>query len=999
MNIFTFFRQTLSFFLVTLTLWASLPLFAQYEDNPNRDQIPWYLRNSASQKTDVPLSSIITVNNFDNFNLGVDFGESNMAANPLLPTWLFTAYNTNTVHHTENGITWADLSPSFGATMQGDPVVAYDSIGNLFYENLYGSSSIEGVKVIKSTNNGASWGSSVTAVLGVDKNWLACDQTNGPYTNYVYVCMTASSGGNFARSTDHGTTFTTTFTPSTQSIPGMMVCVGPNSNIQGKAVYVVTNSGTSFNSTYTFYRSLDGGLTFTQMSAQTFSNTVGSQVNGRNSVQNMRTRPYPMITADNSYGSHRGRLYCVYASNDPPGNGYKPDIWCRYSDDGGTTWSSAILINDDSNPQSHHQWHPSIWCDKQTGRLYAMWMDTRDCPTNDSALIYASYSDNGGATWAANQALSNQKMKIDCSSCGGGGTPRYQGDYNGIISNKKVGMAGWTDFRQGSFMSVTSYFPDFAMAINHNSDTLYVSNDSTDFLVSIPGIKLYSDTVVLTGLITPTPATGSIIFKYPQGDKITAFPGSKIVRLKLTGNVPVGSYQAQFFAKGPNGTPAHQRNATITVLLSQSLVVSVTATPSTVCSGSSTQLQATATGGVPAYTYTWISNPAGFNSNLVNPTATPTVNTWYICTVHDNAAHVTKDSAYVTITTIPVAPGSITGNATPCEGATLNYSITAVTGATSYTWTVPSGSSIVSGQGTILISVLWGATSGNLTVIAVNSCGNSPASQLVVTVSPLPLVPGTISGPSTVCVNTSAIFSVPPVTGVTNNWTVPLDASITSGQGTPTITVLWGVTAGTVSVNAQNACGTSSPNTLYVAVETIPGAAQAISGPDTVCQGQGGYQYSIPAIPNASNYVWTLPSGAVITQGQGTSVILVNFSGSSVSGDITAAGNNFCGTGAPSLKPVEVVTCTGIGENQLHSEVMLHPNPTHGILILNINGTEKKLQMKITDINGHCLFDETLDNLPVSYTRQIDVSRFTQGTYFIRLTNNSRGFTGKFVVD
>jgi hypothetical protein len=79
-------------------------------------------------------------------------------------------------------------------------------------------------------------------------------------------------------------------------------------------------------------------------------------------------------------------------------------------------------------------------------------MDTRDCPTSDSALIYASYSDNGGVTWAANKAISNQKMKINCSTCPGGGTPRYQGDYNGIISNKKVGMAGWTDFRQGSFM-------------------------------------------------------------------------------------------------------------------------------------------------------------------------------------------------------------------------------------------------------------------------------------------------------------------------------------------------------------------------------------------------------------------------------------------------------------------------------------------------------------------------------------------------------------------
>ena len=54
--------------------------------------------------------------------------------------------------------------------------------------------------------------------------------------------------------------------------------------------------------TYRLYRSTDGGATFTLMSTNNFANYVGTYVNGRNSVQNMRTRPYPFITADNSYG-------------------------------------------------------------------------------------------------------------------------------------------------------------------------------------------------------------------------------------------------------------------------------------------------------------------------------------------------------------------------------------------------------------------------------------------------------------------------------------------------------------------------------------------------------------------------------------------------------------------------------------------------------------------------------------------------------------------------
>jgi hypothetical protein len=944
------------------------------------------------------LSSVVTVNNYDNFNLGVDFGESNIAENPLQPPWFFTAYNTNTVHHTENGLDWANSSPSFGATMQGDPVVAYDSLGNLFYQNMYGSS-IAGVKVMKSSDNGATWGPSVTAVAGNDKNWMACDQTNGPNANNVYVCMTASSGGNFARSTDHGATFTTTFNPSTQSLPGMMVCVGANGNVQGKAVYTVTNSGSSFSSTYTFYRSLDGGLTFTQMSAQQFSNYVGTNVGGRNSVQNMRTRPYPMIAADNSFGAHRGRLYCVYASNDPPGDGNKPDIWCRYSDDGGATWSAAVLVNDDPSPQTHHQWHPAIWCDKQTGRLYAMWMDTRNCPTSDSALIYASYSDNGGVTWAQNQEISNQKMKINCSTCGGGGTPRYQGDYNGIVSNKKVGMAGWTDFRQGTFMSVTSYFPDFAMAIDHSADTLYVTNDSTDFLVSIPAVKLYTDTVVLTAQLASTPSAGTITFTFPQGDKITAFPGSKIARVKLAGNVPLAIYQAVFTAKGPNGTPVHQRTATIRVLASQTLAVSVSATPNPVCAGASTQLQSFTSGGVPPITYAWTSNPAGFTSALANPTVSPVVPTRYICTVHDNATHVAKDSIQVTISSFPATPGAITGTTAPCQYETADYSIAPVAGATAYTWSVPAGALILSGQTTTNISVQWGNTSGIITVVAGNSCGNSAPGQLAVSLAPVPPTPGPISGPTTVCSGATVDYSVPQLMGVSNTWTVPPDALITAGQGTNNITVQWGTSAGFVSVTGQSGTCISQPGSLGVNAETLPGAAQPVAGMDTVCQGYGGYTFSIPVISNASSYTWTLPAGASIAQGQGTNAITVDFSSTAVSGTISAMGVNPCGTGTPGSMDVVVEVCTGTGEKQLQSQVVIYPNPVHGMLNLALKGSEKQLRVHITDVSGHTLFSGTLDNLNADCTRQIDVSAFASGIYLIKLTNNSRVFTGKFTVE
>lgn len=1004
MNTNTFLKRTLwimpvlavflGFFLV------SPHLYSQNGDDPNLDQLPRSMWNNLLAPGNNSIAStVITINNWDNFNLGVDFGESNMTANPAIPTWYFTAYNTNTAHHSEDGLNWVSVVPNFGSTMQGDPVVAYDSLGNLFYENLYGASSILGVKVIKSSDNGVTWGPGITALAGNDKCWLACDQTSGPNANNVYACMTNNSSGNFSRSTDHGATFTSTFTPSTQSVPGMMVCVGPDNNIQGGSVYVVTNSGSSFGSTYTFYSSHDGGLTFTQMSAQQFANYVGTNVGNRNSVSGMRTRPYPMIAADNSYGPHRGRLYLVYASNDPPGDGNKPDIWSRYSDNGGTTWSTAKIVNDDAGTQNNNQWHPAIWCDKNNGRLYVQWMDTRDIPTHDSAYIYASYSADGGATFAANQRISNQKMKIDCPTCGGGGNPRYQGDYNGIYSNKKVGMAGWTDFRNGTFMSATAYFPDFAMAIDHTIDTLFTAYDSTLFNISIPEVKLYTDTVLLSGTISPLPGSGTLAISFPSGNKITTFPGSLPAKVKLTGSVPVGNYQAQFFAKGPNGTPVHQRNATIRVLVGNAVYVIATATPASICAGSSSQLLATPLGGTSPFTFSWTPTTGLNNPNIANPVASPTVTTWYRVDIVDAASHTASDSTLVSIIPTPNTPGNITGPTVVCHDSSTGYSIQIVPSATTYSWMVPAGALILNGQNTTSITIQWGNNGGSVSVIAGNQCGNSNPSVLAVTITGPPSQPAVIHGPALVCNAATVSFSVDPVVDANSYlWTVPVDATIINGQNTDSIFVLWGANAGDISIVALNNCGESATRTRSIGLETLPGPAGTIAGNDTVCSNHESYTYTVPAITGATSYTWSVPTGTSITSGTGTNSVIIIISPAAVSGPITVQGNNTCGSGTAGVKNIIVKTCAGISENKTETGISVYPNPAEGILNIAITNGEKQMDLKIVDVRGQVVYKASLENIPLEFTYKIDVSAFSRGVYFVELVNSKRFVIKKVIL-
>jgi hypothetical protein len=547
-------------------LFLPSSLYSQGE-NPNIDQVtPQMIQSFVPH---VMETDVITVEGFDNFNLGVDFAEPHMSVNPTNPLQYFNAFNTNETHRTYDGHDWVFSEPSFGTTVRGDPVTAYDSLGNLYYMQM-SPYSITNARVIRSSDNGQTWSSSVIAVSGGDKCWMAADQTSGPYANYVYATMTKTSftGHNFARSTDLGATFTNTFSSSGDPLPGAMVAVGANvigGNVSGGCVYFVTNEGSAFASTYRFYRSTDGGATFTLMSSQNFAGYVGSNLNGRNSVQNMRTRPYPFIAADNSYGPYRGRLYLVYASNTPAGNGNKPDIFCRYSTDQGAAWSSAVVVNDDPSTTANNQWHPSIWCDKETGRLFVKWMDTRDTPTSDSAYIYASYSDDGGITFAPNQRISNVKMRINCYTCGGGGTPRYQGDYDAITSAGDISMLVWTDFRDGTFGSYTGYFPDFAMLAYPLSNTVGNTNDQTDYTISVPAVKLYDDEAMFSADITPAPATGSFNIEFSPGNSISSFPDSITMTVHTVGTVPNGTYTVNIQGEGLTEIPVHRRSVTLEV--------------------------------------------------------------------------------------------------------------------------------------------------------------------------------------------------------------------------------------------------------------------------------------------------------------------------------------------------------------------------------------------------------------------------------------------------
>jgi hypothetical protein len=132
---------------------------------------------------------------------------------------------------------------------------------------------------------------------------------------------------------------------------------------------------------------------------------------------------------------------------------------------------------------------------------------------------------------------------------------------------------------------------------------------------------------------------------------------------------------------------------------------------------------------------------------------------------------------------------------------------------------VPSGATILSGQGTNNISVSFasGFVSGTITVVASSSCGSSTSlSKLIRAIAS---VPASISGPTINCYNdTAVVYTCASSAGATSyDWTAPAGTIFNSGQGTNSVNVSFNAPVGSTSpikVRATNACGSSAYKSL-----------------------------------------------------------------------------------------------------------------------------------------------------------------------------------------
>ena len=255
-----------------------------------------------------------------------------------------------------------------------------------------------------------------------------------------------------------------------------------------------------------------------------------------------------------------------------------------------------------------------------------------------------------------------------------------------------------------------------------------------------------------------------------------------------------------------------------------------------------------------------VGNIAGYTVTGLTPGASA----WFTIKAKSNTGSTSRRANAINVTVSNGGGsmgslGAISGNSTICNTATqYTYSITPVTGATSYVWTVPAGAAILSGQSTNSISVLFtsGNQSGDIAVYASNGSCQTPSVRIAVAVGNATLSAPASSGNQTqqVCPGASIPRLTASATAAPGNSVVWYSAS-TGGVivSDPFLNTIGSITYYAASKEIATGCESTSRTPVQLQLIAVPAASISASGPITFCQGG-----SVVLTANSGNsYLWS----------------------------------------------------------------------------------------------------------------------------------------------
>jgi hypothetical protein len=407
----------------------------------------------------------------------------------------------------DNGATWFNTfvpgfpsdtsatglaSPLLGLDGSGDPVVRFDSDGNLYAVGIafnrnfdqadrpvdtvvyvakynYTPGTPGGTSTPTSAANPPNFTYSGTTIVDrgavgfavpgaagfagrfTDKEWAEIDLNPpeaSPCSGNIYVAYTdfhanfGSSPIKFSRSTDGGATFSQTKTISTGGSSGtphnqgVDIAVAPNGTIYVAYTAFQGSGNNAFNGV-AIVKSTDCGRKWSQ---PVFAGTVND---GQAPGVAFRTPTFAFVAVDDTDPT------IVYVAYQSLAGDY--DIYVQRSTDGAATWGAPVQVNDD--PGARHQIFPTI--EVSHGALHVAWYDFRNSVTagNEALDVYYASTNTAGDTYPTfshNVRVSDVSHNGNCLLFGGG-TAAFHGDYNELDARwdgvNHIVYVAWADNR------------------------------------------------------------------------------------------------------------------------------------------------------------------------------------------------------------------------------------------------------------------------------------------------------------------------------------------------------------------------------------------------------------------------------------------------------------------------------------------------------------------------------------------------------------------------
>jgi gliding motility-associated-like protein len=170
-----------------------------------------------------------------------------------------------------------------------------------------------------------------------------------------------------------------------------------------------------------------------------------------------------------------------------------------------------------------------------------------------------------------------------------------------------------------------------------------------------------------------------------------------------------------------------------------------------------------------------------------------------------------------------------------CRGDSATYRTNIA--CTNYQWSISPNGSIIGGGSPAddYLTVRWNSGNTGTVELSVSSCTGNVCDKPVRAVVSILGGPVVIDGPDIVCPSTEAVYAIPDFQGSDIVWAVSGYGNlIAEGQGSNKITVKWGSTGGTVSVNYNN-CFLDCAGSGQKQVQVKP--PSYIDGPIEICKG------------------------------------------------------------------------------------------------------------------------------------------------------------------